>query len=368
MILTIALVLTLILNLWTIINSCFLPSLERSKPIKKKPLVSFLIPMRNEEDQVKGLIESLKQVTYNNVEFLIIDDHSEDRTPELLQKYIRSDQRFTVWQGDPLPSGWNGKVHACHQLSLKANGDYYLFLDADARVAPAIIERSLLTLWKHDASMLSGFPNYPSRHFLSHMLVPLQHMVVWLHLPLMMANFTTRPAFTAACGIFIFIEKQAYQAIGGHESVQSSLVEDVHIAREVKNHGFKMILCNISDSVISFMYDSSKETWEGFKKNIFTGIGRSSLLAFGLMALYFLLFLHPAFLAVYGLVTSQWVYVLPFLLTVSFKMYIDIRTKHPLWLAWLLPVSIVCLIAILMASMFVSLKGKTYQWKGRLYK
>ncbi|WP_082234355.1 glycosyltransferase [Halobacillus massiliensis] len=367
MVLTLALIVTILLNVWTVINSFFLPSLERSKPIIHKPLVSFLIPLRNEEAQIEGLIESLKKVTYEEVEFLLLDDHSDDRTAELLKKYINSDSRFSILKGKPLPSDWNGKVHACHQLSLKAEGEYFLFLDADARVAPAIIERSLLTLWKYDASMLSGFPNYPSSSFLSHMLVPLQHMVVWLHLPLMMANYTTKPAFTAACGIFIFIKKEAYEAIGGHESVRSSLVEDVHIAREVKKHGYKMVLCNITDSVISYMYDSSKETWEGFKKNIFTGLGRSSFLAFSLMIFYFFLFLFPVILAAYGAVAGQWLFLLPFLLNVSFKMYIDVRTKHPLWLSWLLPVSIICLISIIAASMMVSLKGKSYQWKGRSY-
>ncbi|GGF12494.1 glycosyl hydrolase [Halobacillus andaensis] len=367
MLLTIALLMTILLNVWTIANSFFLPNLQKETAVKDRPKVSLLVPLRDEIEHVTELIRCLKAITYANVEFILLDDHSEDGTYEALLNETSNDPRFIIIQGHPLPEGWNGKVHACHQLSQHASGDYYLFLDADARVSPSIIERSLATLQKRKASMLSGFPHYPNHHVLSHLLVPLQHMVVFLHLPLAVANFTRLPAFTAACGIFIFIERKAYDAIGGHQAVKGSLVEDVHIAREVKKHGFSMILCNITDGVVSYMYDSSKETWEGFKKNIYTGIGRSPVMVVFLTSLYIGLFLFPFALGVYGIVSGQTAYFLPFLLTVTFKMYVDARTRHPLWLSWLLPFSAALLIALLFASMMVHLRGKSYQWKGRSY-
>ncbi|MBA2174371.1 glycosyltransferase [Halobacillus locisalis] len=363
----IILIVTVSLNVWTVINSLFLFPLVRSPKLHESPSVSLLVPLRNEQENVQGLIASLKQLTYENLEVILLDDHSEDDTYNLLSRQIEGDNRFRIIQGKALPEGWNGKVHACHQLASQASGDYYLFLDADARVAPKIIERTLATMKKHGASMLSGFPHYPNRHFLSHMLVPLQHMVVQLHLPLMVANTTKKPTFTAACGIFIMIEKEAYKAIGGHESVRNSLVEDVHIAREVKKNGYKMLLANITPSVLSFMYDSSKETWEGFKKNIFSGLGRSSWMVLFLSLFYSLAFILPFIYVGVAIAEQNALYLLPYLLTVTFKMYVDARTGHPLWLSFFIPISVMLLIALMFTSMFVHVRGQNYQWKGRSY-
>ncbi|MCA0969477.1 glycosyltransferase [Halobacillus litoralis] len=358
---------TILLNLWTIINGFFLYPLVSKPKLSKQPKVSLLVPLRNEAGNVPGLLGSLKQITYENIEFILLDDHSEDDTFALLEKEVGSDARFRIMKGKELPPDWNGKVHACHQLSEKASGEYLVFLDADARVAPRIIEKTIATMDKHQADMISGFPFYPNHHFLSHMLVPLQHMVVQLHLPLMVANHSTRPMFTAACGIFICIERSTYDQIGGHKSVQNSLVEDVHIAREVKKQGHKMILANITPSVLSYMYDSSRETWEGFKKNIYTGIGRSVWMVLFLTVFYAFVFLVPFGYLLIGVVENDIVYLLPYLLTVTFKMYVDSRTGHPLWLSFFVPLSIVLLIAMMFTSMSVHLKGKSYQWKGRSY-
>ena len=364
---TILLLITILINLWTLGNSLFLFPLSRNTKLKHQPSVSLLVPLRNEAANVDGLMDSLQALSYPHLEVLLLDDHSDDGTYEMLLERSRDDSCFHVLQGKELPEGWNGKVHACHQLSQAATGDYFLFLDADARVRPQVIEQTLSTMDKKEADMLSGFPNYPNNHFLSHMLVPLQHMVVLLHLPLFVANTTNKPVFTAACGIFIMIEKKTYEAIGGHASVKESLVEDVHIAREVKKHGYKMILANITGTVLSYMYDSSKETWAGFKKNLYTGIGRSTAMVIFLTLFYTVVFLLPASLAVLGIVSGEFTLLLPYLLTVTFKMYVDALTGHPLWLSFFLPIAVILLISIMMASMFVHKQGKTYQWKGRSY-
>ncbi|UOQ43241.1 glycosyltransferase family 2 protein [Halobacillus salinarum] len=360
-------IMTIVLNIWTIINSVFLLPLAPSKRLDHFPKVSVLVPLRNEASQVEGLVQSLKKLTYPNLEVNLLDDQSEDGTYERLQSEIKGDERFHLFKGDPLPDGWNGKVYACHQLSHHSNGTYLLFFDADARMAPSAVEKALATLYKYHAAMISGFPNYPSRNLFASLLVPLQHMVVLLHLPLMVANSTLKPKFTAACGIFILINREVYDLIGGHASVKNSLVEDVDIAREVKKSGYKMILANLTPTVVSFMYDTAKETWEGFKKNIFPGLGRSKIMVTGIILVYSVLFLTPFAYAMTGLALGNWTLLLPFLLTVAFKMFVDARTGHPLWLAWLLPVSIAALLAVMISSMLTHVRGKAYKWKGRSY-
>ncbi|MCQ5363981.1 hypothetical protein NOW01_03045 [Anoxybacillus salavatliensis] len=108
-------------------------------------------------------------------------------------------------------------------------------------------------------------------------LVPLQHFFIFFHLPLVFANYTNMRATTAAHGACLFFERTAYEAIGGHASVKQELVEDVMIARKMKEHRYRVILANVSTHVVCYMYETNKEVWAGFLKNVYIGLNRSPL-------------------------------------------------------------------------------------------
>ncbi|MBF6633108.1 MAG: glycosyltransferase, partial [Planococcus sp. (in: Bacteria)] len=109
---------------WIIINRLFLPALPKQPELSGRPLVSVLVPMRNEERNVEVLIKSLKNSSYDQMEFILLNDQSTDGTQKELERTIEGDSRFTILQGKELPEGWVGKVHACHQLQQAASGDY----------------------------------------------------------------------------------------------------------------------------------------------------------------------------------------------------------------------------------------------------
>ena len=100
--------------LLTIVNIKAMPKLKRYEPDSKtpQPLISILIPMRNEERNVKRIISSIKGLTYSNLECVILDDQSTDQTRTQLLKEIHGDPRFTIIEGKELREGWVGKVHA----------------------------------------------------------------------------------------------------------------------------------------------------------------------------------------------------------------------------------------------------------------
>lgn len=352
---------------WTVFNSFFMPRLPDSPSVTGNPLLSVMVPMRNEERNVKALIASLKRSTYPNCEFIILNDQSTDRTQELLESETAGDSRFTLLQGAELPEGWVGKVHACHQLQRAATGDYLLFVDADISFSANAFEQSLGLLQKKKAQSLSGFPAFEVAPFLSKLLVPMQHFVVFFHLPLPLANYASFPAATAAHGAWMLFERDAYNAIGGHQSVRNSLVEDVHISREIKKAGYKMLLANVTKSVSSKMYETNPEVWEGFLKNSYTGIGRSPVMAIGLTLFYTLFYVFPGLLAVFGLLTWQPLLLIPYLLICLQQLYVMIRTRQKPFLAFLMPLQAGAMIAVLLHAMQKSWSKQTYSWKGRNY-
>lgn len=353
--------------MWTVFNSLFMPSLPKTPHVDGQPLLSVLVPMRNEERNVKALTRSLKSNTYPTVEFIILNDNSTDRTQQLLEAEIAGDSRFTLLQGAPLPPDWVGKVHACHQLQKAASGDYLLFVDADIHFSPQAFEQSLTLLQKTGAKALSGFPAFEVAPFLSKLLVPMQHFVVFFHLPLLIANFFPFPAATAAHGAWMLFERRAYEEIGGHQAVHNSLVEDVHISREIKKAGHRMVLANITKSVSSEMYETNAEVWEGFLKNSYTGIGRSSLMALGLTVFYTVFYIAPLVFAGYGLLTLEWQFILPYILICLQQCYVMVRTRQNPLLALLMPLQAGAMIAVLLHAMKKSWSKQAYSWKGRNY-
>jgi cellulose synthase/poly-beta-1,6-N-acetylglucosamine synthase-like glycosyltransferase len=350
---------SLLFLVWTLINARFLPRL-RNGSLNRTPLVSILVPMRNEEQNVRDLLLSIQSLSYPNFECIIINDKSTDQTWELLQQYTQGDSRFRILQGRTLPERWVGKVHACHQLSEVAQGDYFLFLDADARLAPDTLEASLSLMDQHKAKLLTGFPAFPVETLLSKLLVPLQHFIIYFHLPIVFANYTLRADTTAAHGAFMLFERDAYLHIGGHRSVQSSLVEDVHIARKMKEAGFRVILANITSYVSCFMYDSNQATWAGFTKNIFVGLGRSVPLVLFLSLFYTIFYIFPFSLLVKGI-------YMPSLFLLLQRLYIDKNTQQKAYVSLLQPFALLTLIILMFYSMSLSLRKKRYEWKGRTY-
>ncbi|MCA0174111.1 glycosyltransferase [Bacillus sp. RAR_GA_16] len=355
---------------WTIINSLFMPRLKKTGD--ENGLVSILVPLRDEERNVKDLVTSLQRLTYHHFEVLFLDDHSSDQTLHLLRKHTRNDSRFTVLEGNELPEGWTGKVYACHQLSEHARGEYLLFNDADLRLSPDAIQASLSLMKKKSAAMLTGFPAFPVSLFLEKLLVPLQHFVVHFHLPLAPANYTTLPAFTAAHGAFMMVHKEAYQQVGGHASIRDTLLDDIDLAKAFKRKGKHVLLANITKMVTCYMYQTNREVWNGFTKNLFPGLGRSRFLIGLLFLFYGCFYVGPLVFILIGLYTSiagsfQFNLFIPYLLIVLQKAWIDLRTEQRMTLSLLMPFSAIAFMVLLIHSMQTGLKQKGYVWKGRTY-
>ncbi|WP_377889051.1 glycosyltransferase [Alkalihalobacillus sp. R86527] len=358
---------------WTIINSRFMPALPNKRFHRdKNELVSILIPLRNEEDNVVDLITNVKKLSYPYIEFILLDDDSSDRTLKLLIENTQGDDRFSIIKGDDLPPSWNGKVYACHQLSERANGDYLLFIDADIRLHPDILQSSLTLMKKKKASMLSGFPAFPVSLWLEKLLVPLQHFVVHFHLPLLAANWTNKPAFTAAHGAFILVTHKEYNMINGHKSIHSSLVDDVDLSRSFKIHGHRSLLANITKYATCYMYSSNKDVWEGFTKNLFPGLGRSLLLVSFLFFFYGVFYVLPFILLLIGGGSflkgmPSFILFLPYLLITLQKAWVDWITNQSVRLSVFMPLSALAFMLLLVNSTMRGIKQKGYVWKGRTY-
>lgn len=344
--------------LYTFLNLAFLPKL--SKPVAPQSL-AVCIPLRNEERNVVKLMTSLKQALHPNVQVYLYEDRSTDKTRDLLIEQIGNDDRFTMIDGIDLPTGWAGKVHACHQLALASKEEYLLFLDADITLTADTIPRLYATMLQERAVFLSGFPSFPVPTFLGKCLIPMQHVLIAQHLPIAFRK-VKHPAFAAANGMVVLVERQTYEQVGGHQAIQMALVDDLELCRTFKQHGFTTTLVHVAPYVSCDMYATNRDVWQGFLKNVFRGMNDSYLIGS-----YFLLFylVQACVLPLMLLFPSVWtIGAFGLLMLARYRIDRNARISH----AWFWhPVATVLYVALLATAMIRRLKKREISWKGRTY-
>lgn len=244
---------------------------------KQWPLVSVCVPARNEELRVRPCVESFLKQDYPRLEILFLDDQSTDGTYGLLQKYAAQNKRLKVLRGKPLPAGWVGKPWACHQLSLRAKGEWLFFTDADTWHSPDMLRRSVQAAEQEKADLLSCFTRQETGTWLEYLVIPVMVFCLIAFLPVrrVLKKGTFFSKFAGAGGQFLLFQRRAYQAIGGHTSVKNEIVEDLKIGNHLVQKGFRLVFLNGADMTFCRMYSSAKEVWEGFSKNFFPAFGFS---------------------------------------------------------------------------------------------
>src|SRR4051812_19060219 len=107
------------------------------------PLVSVIIPARNERRNIERCVRSVLSTTYASIEVLVVDDHSIDGTGDIAREIASGDQRVRVISAPDLPEGWFGKQWACTAGARAARGSLLLFTDADTNHAPDLLPRAV---------------------------------------------------------------------------------------------------------------------------------------------------------------------------------------------------------------------------------
>lgn len=234
--------------------------------------VSVLIPARNEELSISAAIEGVLASQGVQLELVVLDDGSTDRTPALVMEAAARDPRVRLEFAPPLPAGWNGKQHACWVLASRAKYDLLCYLDADVRLGPEALRRMICELESPDSAMVSGFPRQETVTFLEWLLLPMIHFVLLGFLPLPGERWSGKAGFAAGCGQFMMVPKNAYFASGGHAAILATMHDGLLLPQLFRRHGFKTRVYDLSQDAVCRMYRSAGEVWCGLGKNATEGM------------------------------------------------------------------------------------------------
>jgi chlorobactene glucosyltransferase len=237
------------------------------------PLVSVIVPARNEAVNIMTCVTSLVSSTYPNFEVIVVDDRSEDGTGALARAVGPGNaRRLVVVEGAELSEGWLGKPWACWQGARQAEGELLLFTDADTTHGPELLGRAVAGLGEDGADLLTVLGRQLMETFWERLVQPQIFLTMLFRFPdfeRVARNDNWRDAI--ANGQFILITREAYEAVGGHEAVHDEVVEDMALAQLVKRKGRALRVRSAEDDLATRMYRSLEELVAGWTKNIVTG-------------------------------------------------------------------------------------------------
>jgi glycosyltransferase involved in cell wall biosynthesis len=228
-----------------------------------QPLVSVIVPARNEEACLGFCLESLVSQRGVAFEILVVDDHSTDRTAEI----SRSFAGVRVIEAGPLPAGWTGKNNAVATGARQVRGEWLLFTDADTVHLPGSLARAVAEAQANGVEMLSYSPEQIAVTFWEMATLPVVFAELARQYPPSLVSDPNSPA-AAANGQYLLVKREAYDAVGGHASVASDILEDVAFARAVKRSGRKIRFRYAADAVRTRMYRNFRQLREGWTKNL----------------------------------------------------------------------------------------------------
>ncbi len=236
------------------------------------PLVSVIVPARNEARNIARCLQSVLASRYPALEVIVVDDHSEDDTGAIARAIAREDPRVRVVQAAPLPEGWFGKQWACAQGVALARGSILCFTDADTVHGPELLPRAVAMLGAEGLDCLSVAGRQE--------LVTFWERVVQPQIFTLLAaryggpgavNRSPRVADKIANGQYLLFTRAAYEEIGGHAAVREKVAEDLALAQRLFARGKRIAIVLGVRHLTTRMYTSLGELVRGWMKNIYAG-------------------------------------------------------------------------------------------------
>ncbi|MBK6284442.1 MAG: glycosyltransferase family 2 protein [Draconibacterium sp.] len=322
-------------------------------------LVSVLIPARNEENNIGNLLSDLQKQDYTNIEIIVFNDQSTDKTAGIVNSYTESDKRIKLINSKGLPDGWLGKNHACFTLAKQATGKYFLFLDADVKIGNNIIQQTTLFAQKNKLGLLSIFPMQIMKTLGEDITVPNMNVILLSLLPLILVRKTNFTSIAAANGQFMLFQSEIYRKFQPHEKMRTSKVEDIKIARYFKKSKIKVACLTGNSSITCHMYNGFSEAIYGFSKNVIQFFGGSFVIA-----ILFWLVTSLGFIAV--LFSFSTLLFLLYLSVVGLtRIFISIVSKQSVFRNLLLAIPQQITMGIFILQAIVNSFKKQYTWKER---
>src|SRR6516225_3065070 len=234
--------------------------------------VSAIVPARNEQEVIAECVESLA-AQEEILEILVVNDQSTDRTKEIVEQLTARLPTVRLLEVTSLPAGWVGKNNAVWRGARESKGEWLLFTDADVVQEQDSAAKALEIAVETGSVLVSFSPEQQMETWHEKSLIP--YIYCRLNARFTYAEVNDPQKLTAAAnGQFLLIQRDVYQAVGGHASVAGEVLEDVALAKRVKSAGYRIWFGSGRGVVRVRMYRTFGAMWQGWRKNLYQLMGR----------------------------------------------------------------------------------------------
>jgi chlorobactene glucosyltransferase len=252
-----------------------LPVANSSLMTSDAPLVSILVPARNEEHRVlESCIRSILAQDYGQFEVIAVNDRSTDATKTILETLAKTDERLRVIEGTKLPPGWLGKPYAMQQAVSHARGEWILATDADMIFETSALRTAMDRVLKAQADALTLVPRFEAGSFWERVMIPTW---AWVFLMFALCYRIDDPKTDRAVGIggFFLLRQTVLDRVGGYRALKDEVMEDARLAERIKRSGARLLIDQAPALIRTRMYKTFGEMWECSTKNWFSGVNFS---------------------------------------------------------------------------------------------
>lgn len=328
--------------------------------------MSVIVPARNEEKKIRMAVESLLAANYANIDFIVLNDRSTDRTGLILDEMAAKDSRLKRLSITALPTGWLGKNYALYRGAQDVTGELLLFTDADVVMEPSAISGAVNYL---RANNLHHVAAMPTLHMPSLVLRVFCSTFGIFFSSLLQPWKAKDPSSDKFIGIgaFNLVRRDAYEAIGGHRAIAMRPDDDVKLGKLLKKAGYRQEMVAGTGLVAVEWYSSLRELIDGLMKNFFAGLDYNVFLSIvsGLAVLLLNVWPFAAIFFVHGLAWRLYIlagFILVMVIADANHLY-----GLPRRYALAHPLSALLFVYILWKSMVLTLWTGGISWRGTHY-
>ena len=357
--------------------------------------LTVVVPAYNEAANIAACLTSLlrSEDPCGDWQVLLVDDRSSDATVAIAEAAAgacgATEPRFSLLDAGPRPVGerWVGKNWACSRAMEQVVSEWVLFVDADVRLQPATLRRALAQATTDGADLLSLAPRLSCGCLAEWLVQPIMASLLGLGFPIEAANDPDSPVAFAA-GPFMLFRRSVYAAIGGHRDLAAEVVEDLALARRIKQGGHRLRYLLALDALDLRMYSDFASLWEGWTKNWLLGLDGDVARALAASSVVLLMFsapwlltpvaallaagFAPMGLAPMGLPGQRLVLLAALALGLAgiglqlvLRLWIRRQFQLPITFWWLMGAGGLVVAAIGPVSVWRTLSGRGWTWKGR---
>tara|TARA_Y100001968_G_C19433826_1_gene758515 strand:+ start:1280 stop:2485 length:1206 start_codon:yes stop_codon:yes gene_type:complete len=352
---------------------------------KSDSSLTIVIPTYNEQNNIERCLKSIFNSfpPCDDWNVFLVDDSSTDQTIKLAEKlYLKNTNikcNFKIFSSGERPRDckWVGKNWPCTFVTDKITSSWVLFLDADTSLDPYALIDSIHYAENNNIDLLSLAPRIKCTCFAEWIVQPIMAILLPIGFPIKSINDQSN-SLAFAAGPFMFFNKSAYDFVGGHRAISGEVVEDIALAKRIKSSGLKLEFLLGINSLELKMYDDISALLEGWTKNFYIALNKSIIKSIFLSIVVFSLFSMPWFiiililkLLIYNDIQSFVMFVLfifqalTIILQYNLRLYLSRKARLSTKYWWLMGLGGVLVSLLAPISIFKTLTGISWTWKGR---